>query len=215
MQLGALRRTDAQSMASMGSQANAAVRKSIRGLTKVTEPEVTRTRYTLIGLVLVVLVIGIAQLIWLNSAVHRLSGLTDALTEAGWRMLDFEYAMSYVDEIGRYSLTRRGSNTSNSLDPVLLIYDKIGEADPDDPLHDVAFMAAHSSSLRHHHHHLYEMEERGGVDAFAFELADHIVVKQPASDPSSDATIARTTNLVDLGLEMHGAIERLVELEIG
>jgi len=70
-------------MTSMGSAASMVVRRSIGNLAKVTEPEVSRTRYTLVGLVVAVLAIGLVELLWLRSAVERLSSLTTALTHGG------------------------------------------------------------------------------------------------------------------------------------
>lgn len=208
-------------MASMGSHASVAVRRSIRGLSKITEPEVTRTRMTLAGLVFAVIAIGAVLLVWLRISISRLSTLTQALTEAGWRMLDFEYGMSYVEEIGRYSEAQRIVSLSNGtlssvedVDDFFQIYDKIDEPDPWDPVHDVAYMAAHSAAMRHHHEHLFELQESGGKDAFAWELTRHIEVVQPSADLNSNATSTRLTSLVDLGLEMHQAMQRLGELPI-
>jgi len=112
------------------------LRKSIFQLSKLTEPEVAQTRLTLLGLVGAMIVVAILQQVWRSAAVSRLLSLTDGLTFAGKRFLTFQYSYSYLVELGRWSdsATSVGGDTS----PPLLLFTKLDEPDPDNPVYDVA-----------------------------------------------------------------------------
>lgn len=198
-----------ESLASSGSNAVLAVRRNIRNLTKITEPEVLRSRKTLIFLVVSVLIIGVAMMIWLEAQLATLRFLTKSLTKSGERMLQFEFAMSYAEDIDRYSASLNATST----DFVLDLHDT-GNSASANLIRDVAMMTAHAKAMRIKHEELYDSQEDGGKTAFSFEMDRTIDVLQPSADIGSEVTQTRTTNLVDLGMEMHAAFARLAELPV-
>lgn len=87
-------------------------------------------------------------MVWLQGVIDRLHGLTFGLMQAGARMLDFEHAMTYVEELGRYSdyvlELSEASNASLVREP-LQIYDRIKAGTiPNQPVYDVAHLVGYN-----------------------------------------------------------------------